>query len=84
MEKFGALLFEAIDDTIRLVFGESTSELIYSLLERHVLLKREEVGEKVEVFYSYLEKLLDSEGALIVQNTSIKRLCFKLRQEYEE
>jgi len=84
MERFGDLLFEAIDDTIRLVFGESASKLIYSLMERQVFLKREEVGEKIEVFYSYLEKLLGSEGARIIQATSLKRLCLKLRREYEE
>jgi len=84
MERFGELLFEAIDDTIRLVFGESASELIYRLMERHVLLRREEVGEKIEVFYSYLEKLLGSEGARVIQNISLKRLCLKLRREYEE
>jgi len=84
MERFDGLLFEAIDDTIRLVFGESASELIYSLVERHVSLKRGEIGEKVEIFFSYLEKLLGSEGARIIQNASIKRLCLKLRREYEE
>jgi len=84
MKRFGELLFETIDDTIRLVFGESVSELIYGLMERLVLVKREEAGEKIEVFYSYLEKLLGSEGARIIQNTSLRRLCFKLRREYEE
>ena len=84
MDRFGELLFEAVDDTIRLVFGESASELIYGLVERHALLKRGEVGEKIEVFYSYLEKLLGSEGAQVIQETSLRRLCIKLRREYEE
>jgi len=84
MKRFGELLFVAIDDTMKQVFGESASELIYSLMERQVMVKREEVGEKIEVFYAYLEKLLGSEGARIIQNTSIKRLCLKLRREYEE
>lgn len=48
MGRFGELLFEAVDDTIRLVFGECASELIYSLMERQVSVKREEVGEKIE------------------------------------
>lgn len=84
MERFGELLFEAMDDTIRLVFGESTSELIYRFVERHALLKREEVGEKIEVFRAYLEKLFGSEGAQIIQNSSLRCLCLKLRREYEE
>jgi len=47
-------------------------------------LKREEVGEKIEAYYAYLEKLLGSEGAQIIQKPSVKRLCLKLRREYEE
>jgi len=84
MERFGELLSDTMDDTMRQVFGETASELIYRLAERHVPLKREEVGEKVEAFYAYLEKLLGSERAQIIQNISLRRLCLKLRREYEE
>ena len=84
MKKFGELLLESIHSTVRLVFGESTSALIYTLTERQALLKREEIGEKIEVFYSYLEKLLGSEGAQIIHATCLKRLCLKLQREYKE
>jgi len=84
MEGFGELLFQAIDATMRQVFGDSASELIYRLMERQVMVKREEIGENIEVFYSYLEKLLGSEGAQIIQAASLKRFCLKLRREYEE
>lgn len=84
MDRFDELLFDATDTTMKLVFGESASELIYRLMERRALLKREEIGKKIEVFYSYLGMLLGSEGARIIQNTSLKRLCLKLRREYEE
>jgi len=84
MKGFSELLSETMDDTISQVFGESNSELIYTLVERHVSLKRGEVGEKFEVFYACLEKLLGSEGAQIIQAASLKRLCLKLRREYEE
>jgi len=84
MERFSGLLSEAMDDTLRRVLGEATSELIYGLMERQVLVKREEVGEKIEAFYAYLEKLLGSEGAQVIEAVSLKRLCLKLRREYEE
>lgn len=84
MDRFGELLFEAINDTVRLVFGESASELIYTFMERHALLKREEVGEKIGVFYVYLGKLLGSEGAQVIQASSLRRLYLKLWREYEE
>lgn len=58
--------------------------MIYGLARRHIFLKREEIGEKIEVFYDYLGKLLGSEQALIIQVASFRRLCFMLLQEYEE
>ena len=84
MEKFGELLFDAMSATIRKIFGESASKLIYKLMERRVPLKREEIGEKIEAFYAYLEKLLGSEGAQIIQAISLKRLYLNLWREYEE
>jgi len=84
MENFNDLMFEALDDTLRLVLGESVSELIHSLTERQPSLKLKEAGNNIEVIISYLEKLLGKEGAQIIHMISIKRLCLKLKQEYEE
>jgi hypothetical protein len=84
MKRFDLLLSEAMNATMKGVFGESASELICRFAERRVSLKREEVGEKVEAFYACLEKLLGSERAQIVHAASLKRLCLKLQREYEE
>lgn len=84
MKGFGVLLSETMDVTMRQVFGESTSELIYRLMERQLSLKREEVGEKIEVFQAYLQKLVGSDVAQIILSTGLKELCTKLRREYEE
>ena len=77
-------MFEALDDTLKLVLGEPISELIHSLAERQPSLKLKEVGKNIDATTSYLEKLIGKEGAQIIQTISIKRLCHKLRQEYEE
>jgi len=84
VQKFGVLLSETIDATMRQVFGESASETIYRLMERQVSLKREEVGEKIEVFQAYLQKLVGLEVAQIILAYSLKGLCAELRREYEE
>ena len=84
MKSFNELLFEAMDGTVRLVFGDAAYELIYGLMERHLKLKREEVRGEIDVFYVFLERLLGSERARIIQATSIKCLCLKLRREYKE
>jgi len=84
VKRFGELLSGTMDVTLRQVFGESTSELIYRLMERQTSLKREEVGVKIEAFQAYLQKLVGSEVAQIILATSLKDLCSLLRREYEE
>jgi hypothetical protein len=84
MENFNDLMFEALNDTLRLVLGKSVSDLIHALTERQPSLKLKEVDNNIEVIIYYLEKLLGKEGAQIIQTASIKRLCLKLKQEYEE
>lgn len=84
MENFNDLMFEALDDTLKLMLGETASKVIHSFTERQPSLKLKDVGNKIEVIISYLEKLLGKEGAQIIQTVSIKRLCLKLKQEYEE
>ena len=84
MDNFNELMFEALDDTLRRVLGENVSELTYSLTERQLSLKIKEFDGNLEVIISYLEKLLGKEGARIIHTISIRRLCKKLKQEYEE
>jgi len=77
-------MFEALDDTLRRVLGESVSELIHSLTERQPSPELKQSGGNIETIISYLEKLIGKEGTQIIQTASIKRLCLKLKQEYEE
>ena len=84
MERFGELFSEAINATMKRVFGESASELIYRLSERQAFLKREEVGERIEVFQAYLQRLVGLEISQIILATSLKELCTTLQREYEE
>lgn len=84
MNNFNDLMFEALDDTLRLMLGERVFKLIHSLTERQASLKLKEVGNNIELIIPYLERLLGKEGAQIIQTASIKRLCLKLKQEYEE
>jgi hypothetical protein len=84
MNSFNDLMFESLDDTLKLMLGENISELIHAFTERHTSLKLEEVNNKIDDTIAYLEKLLGKEGAQIIQTASIKRLCLKLKKEYEE
>jgi len=84
VKRFGELLSATVHATMRQVFGESASDLIYRLMEREAALKREEVGEKIDDFQAYVKKLVGSEAAQIILVTSLKGLCAELRREYEE
>jgi len=78
VKKFNELFFEAMDNTMKDIFGEYASALIHGFMERKC------VGEKIEVFNAFLEKLLGLEGAKILEGIGLKRLCLKLQREYEE
>lgn len=82
MEKFNALMSEALDDTLRLVLGESASDFIHSFVESHPSPKLE-VDKDIDATIAYLEKLIGKEGAQIIKTVSIKRLCLKIKKEYE-
>lgn len=84
MKEFDELLDEVLYNTIAQVFGESASKLIYKMAERIPSLKQEKMADRTELFYDYLEKLLGSEGMIVIKSTVLKKLFLKLRREYEE
>jgi hypothetical protein len=84
MKTFTDLMFEALEDTLRLVLGENISNLIHSFTKSQSELKLKEISNNINDIIAYLEKLLGKEGAQIIQIISIKRLFLKLKQEYEE
>ena len=79
MDSFNNLMFEALDDTLKLMLGKNLYELVHSLKKRRL-----DASNEIDSTISYLEKLLGKEGAQIIRTASIKRLCHKLKQEYEE
>lgn len=83
MKRFDVLLSESLDTAIRSVFGDIASEVICSCMERYISLKKEEAGCKIDVFSVFLERLLGSEGARIIQTVGLWFLCIKLKHEYE-
>jgi len=84
VEKFGELLSRTIDVTVKQMFGNSASKLIYRLMERQTSLKREEIGERFEAYQAYLERLVGLRVSQIILVASLKDLCTYLRREYEE
>jgi hypothetical protein len=83
MNSFNDLMFEALDDTLKLMLGKNLYKLVHALKKRRRTLQLDASNE-IDSTISYLEKLLGKEGAQIIRTASIKRLCHKLKQEYEE
>jgi len=86
VEKTGSLddlLLSVVDETMRNVFREPGTKVLYNYLENNSHLKREEIAEKPEVFSTGLEKLLGS-GAHVIENLILKNLYSKLGLKFEE
>jgi phosphoenolpyruvate carboxylase len=77
-------MFEALDDTIRSVLGKNISDMIYSITQKQTTSKIKGAENNINVIISYLEKLIGKEGTNVIQAISIKRLCLRLKREYEE
>jgi len=84
LKEFDELMSEILDVTFRQVFGDFAWELICKLVESHVFLNRDDIGKRFEAFYAYLEQLLGSERAQILQAASPRCLCSQVRQENAE
>jgi hypothetical protein len=74
---------EALDDTLRSVLGKDIFELIHNYKKRRATAITK-LDNNIDEVISYLEKLIGKEGTQIIQAISFKRLCLKLKQEYEE
>ena len=86
VEKPGSLddlLLSVVDETMKQVFREAGTKVIYDYLANNSHLKLEEIGEKPEAFSAGLERLMVS-AARVVENLILKNLYRKLGLEFEE
>jgi len=86
VEKTGSLddlLLSVVDETLREVFREAGTKVIYGFLENNSHLKLEEIAEKPEVFSAGLERLMVS-AARVIENSILKNLYSKLGLKFEE
>jgi len=83
METLDDLLLKVVDETLRQIFREAGTKVIYDFLENNHHLKREEFAKKPEVFSAGLERLMVS-AAPVIENLILKNLYSKLGLEFEE
>jgi uncharacterized protein YbcI len=85
-KKTGSLeyrMLNTIDETVKQIFSETGTKVIYDYLENQYDLKLEEILEKPEVFSASLEALLAS-GAQVIENLILKNMYRKLELRFEE
>ena len=77
------LFAEAIDDTLKQIFKEDGTRVIYEFLETHTRLKLEEVADKPKVFSDSLERLMVS-AARVIETVILKNLYSKMGLKFKE
>ena len=77
------LLPSAVDETMRQIFNEAGTKVIYDYLMNNHHLKLEEFAEKPEVFSAGLERLMVS-AARVIEQMILKNLYRKIGLEYAE
>lgn len=77
------LLVNVVDETLRQVFREEGTKVIYVFIKNNCHLKREEIAEKPKVFSAGLERLMGS-AAPVIEKLILKNLYRRLGLRFEE
>jgi uncharacterized protein YktA (UPF0223 family) len=72
-----------IEKSLNEVFGEKSASLIYDYIESDHHLKREDIPENLELFFSSLEKMYGF-GAKVFKKIVLTKMHTKLGLRYEE
>jgi len=76
---FDSVLLGVVEDTLALVFGRSTADMILDLLEKKGL-RRDEIPGNVDQFNVSLTRLL-GQSYPPLERLMVKRLCSRLQVE---
>ena len=83
LEDWNSFFAETVDETLKQVFKEEGTKVIYDFLENHSSLKLGDVANKPEVFSASLERLMVS-AAQVIEQTILKKLYSRLGMKFEE
>lgn len=76
-KNFEKILLSVIDESMKQIFGESTTKSIYHYLENDYSLKYSDISQKPEVFAKCLEEIFRS-GSRVVEAVIISNLYSKI------
>lgn len=76
--KESAKVSKVVDRVLRQIFGEEATRLTYHYLESNYSVRRDEIGEKVELFAKGLEDFLKS-GAYVIERKILEDISSNYR-----
>jgi len=74
---------KVVDETLKQIFSDDGTKVIYDFLEKHSNLKLKDIAKKPEIFSESLEMLMVSASRVIEQNI-LKNLYSRLGLKFEE
>lgn len=77
---FEKLILETVDEEMKRIFGEEATLVIYGYLENNLSLRKEEIAEKIDLFYKGIEKFFGS-GARVLERTIFDGFILQLRTQ---
>jgi len=80
---FEKLLFEAIDEGLQEVLGESGRQMTFFHLEMSYQVKRDDIAKKTKDFATGLEKMFGA-GASVLEKIIVKNLYSQLGLKYKD
>jgi hypothetical protein len=74
---------EVVDETLKQIFSDDGTKVIYDFLEKHSKLRLKDVAENPEIFSASLERLMVS-AARVIEQIILKNLYSRLGLKFEE
>jgi hypothetical protein len=82
-KEFNDALLESIDEAMTALLGKGVLDSLYLHLDRFCAITKDELPNRLEAFFSILEKTLGSSGKTIGKAIA-KRFYSKLQLEFDE
>jgi len=81
--QFNEILLSTVDDVLSRVLGEESAKLVYMYMNTVLVMNKEEIMDKPEVFEAGLTKLL-GKGAYDIMTNIVNALYYKLGVQYTQ
>ena len=83
-QEFNSTLLEAIDESIGELIGERVLKSLYSLLQKHYDVTRDELPYRLDTVYKLLREVFGIHATGTISKRIIRRLYLKLNLEFED